>query len=224
MTEHMTGGLRTRQEKVNEEWSVNWKSDAFNIPRTAARFVKKWIRLRGTEGKVADVAQIVNNTIDSAYEAYLGRFSEVQPRDIHRALAQALKLSARNEVRNAIVSQQGMVGESLDELTVKTIGDPDHGEVFDALLVLPESELKDLTLKIAVGKSEGMADREIAREIGLSHKGVESIMKWSRKWLESYYRAWLLDRVEKKIIKLSLKDMFILNPESALEFLFRDWN
>lgn len=227
MPEHEPSGLQSRQtlpreERVKEEWTANWKpfDKWMGIPKIAARFVYKWIKVRGLEGRIRDVPQLVNNAIDDAYEWYLFRYGYSQPKDIHRAIAQNIKIASRAAVTKALADQAGIVpGDSLEDMTQKTIESDKRADWLDELLLLPENDYREKLIKIAIGKAAGMSEREISREIGISHVGVSHFVQGLKGLLKDYYQKWLLDRVERRLVVVTQNTVPL---QEIVEFLIRD--
>lgn len=201
-----TSVFQTRQQMIRDEWTAHWDL----VQRRARLWVNKWIAARGIL-QTLDRDAIIADTIDMAYEAYANKFKEEQPKDITKAIVQFIKLYARNAVRNAQAQKNGITyDDRIDEMVLTTIESDTRESWMELLLELPETSGRELLIKTAVGKASGMFDREIAREIGISHVGVAHILDTLRGLLKNYYLNWLLDKVERKEVQVSPSQYFEL--------------
>lgn len=176
-----------QHDRVNAEWSEHW-----SLARRAANvWVRKWIALSGMEDVICDVQDLVADTLDVAFEAYRNSFADERPRIVPAAIRAWIKSSARNRVRRA-VRQFTFTFADLDNFP--TGADCEPGEWLDFLWSVPGVSNRDMVIDVAVGFANGMTNREIAREIGISHTSVYRMRAVLKHLLTMYRQAWLSRR------------------------------
>lgn len=198
-----------RQSMIRDEWTAHWDL----AQRRARLWVNKWIAAKAYNGTL-DRDAIIADVLDLAYERYASYYGESQPRDITRAIVQNIKLVARECVSKHIADNHGIVhSERFEEMVVNTLENDEPEEWLKVLLAMPDTSGRDLMIQVAIGKASGLGDRELSREIGISHVGVGNIVGLLKNVLRAYYLDWLMDKTERREIKLS--------PSRYFELLFQ---